>query len=221
MIHVSKLCILNRVSSPKLDFMIYMSAACCSCCPPGWTDVGKLPLSLGFPLPACIQRWTSITCHNSRMKTRDTADKETEVLNQKDLIHQMKLMGNQLFTLISFFLLDPKLNQIHMQWKAAEKKLWSFWLQAFKYYISKFNSTILKNYGLLLNITETLPNRHCIETSPQYNDCLRLHWVPHTAQALPCGEAMVVMVTVGSGARMPVFTARLHGFLAESAGQVL
>ena len=115
MIHVSKLCILNRVSSPKLDFMIYMSAACCSCCPPGWTDVGKLPLSLGFPLPACIQRWTSITCHNSRMKTRDTADKETEVLNQKDLIHQMKLMGNQLFTLISFFLLDPKLNQIHMQ----------------------------------------------------------------------------------------------------------
>lgn len=84
----------------------------------------------------------------------------------------MKLMGNQLLYSHSFFLLDPKLNQIHMQWKAAEKKLWSFDYRLSKYYISKFNSTILKNYGLLLNITETLPNRHCIETSPQYNDHL-------------------------------------------------
>ena len=35
-------------------------------------------------------------------KKEFTADKETEVINQKDLTPQMELMGNQLFTLIFF-----------------------------------------------------------------------------------------------------------------------
>ena len=173
--HVSKPCILNRVASLKLDFMIYMSAACCTCCPPGWADVGKLPLSLGFPLPACIQRWTSITCHNSRRNKREfTADKETEIIHQKDLIPQTKLMGNQLFTLISFFLLVPKLNRIYICSEKLQRKS----CDLFDYRLSNTtsqNSIQPYSKNMVSLLTETLPNHHCIETSPQYNDCLRLH----------------------------------------------
>ena len=49
---------------------------------------------------------------------------------------------------------------IYTQWKAAEKKLWSFWLQAFKYYSSKFNSTVLKKHGLFTYWNITKPSLH-------------------------------------------------------------
>lgn len=103
--YASKSHITNRVTNLKLDFMISMpgQSTYYSCFPPGCADVGKMLSEPWSPFPCGIQRQTPIPCHNSRINQRQFTAAERRCHKSEHFITQMKLMGHQLFTLISFF----------------------------------------------------------------------------------------------------------------------